>query len=189
MKLTVKDMTLVSMFAALACVPGMMIRFGVEGVVPFSILPFIALLAGLLLGGRLGALSMLIYIIIGLAGVPVFAVAPFGGPAYLVQPTAGFLFGFIGAAYAAGRITDTWRKKTLLSYTLACMAGLAVLYLIGLPYLYVILNFIAGKAVNVWQLLKIGFLPFIGFDMLKALAAAAIAVPVSRQVTLFDKAR
>lgn len=184
MKLTVKEMTLVSMFAAFACAGGLLLRFGGEGVVPFSVLPLVVLLAGVLLGGRLGALSMVVYLIIGLIGIPVFSSAPYGGIAYFVKPTAGFLFGFIAAAYIVGRITELFRSRSIWTYMLASCAGLFFIYLIGLPYLYIVLNYIAGKAVNVAGVLKIGFLPFIGFDLIKALIVSVIAVPVSKQIKL-----
>jgi biotin transport system substrate-specific component len=172
------------MFAALACVGGLILRFGGDGVVPFSILPFITLLAGVLLGGRLGALSLALYLFIGLTGVPVFATPPFGGPAYFLKPTAGFLFGFIGAAYAAGKITEKIGKNSVLAYMSASVIGLAVLYLIGLPYLYLTMNYYVGKAIGIWAVIKLGFLPFIGFDLIKAAVASVIAVPVAKQVRL-----
>jgi biotin transport system substrate-specific component len=182
MKLTVKEMTMVSMFAAFACAGGLLLRFGGEAVVPFSVLPLVVLLSGVLLGGRLGALSMIVYLIIGLIGIPVFASAPYGGIGYFLKPTAGFLFGFIAAAYIVGWITELIGKNNVWTYMAASCAGLVVIYLIGLPYLYVVLNFIAGKAVNVAGVLKIGFLPFIGFDFIKALIVSVIAVPVSKQI-------
>ena len=182
MKLTVREMVLVSMFAALACAGGLLLRFGGEAVVPFSILPLITLFAGVLLGGRLGALSMALYLVIGFVGVPVFAKPPYGGLVYFVNPTAGFLFGFVGAAYATGKIAELLGKNTVWAYLLASTAGLAVLYLVGLPYLYLVLNFYVGKAMDVWTVIKIGFMPFIGIDLIKALIVSIIAVPVIKQV-------
>ncbi|MHB9094123.1 MAG: biotin transporter BioY [Eubacteriales bacterium] len=181
MKLTVKEMVLVSMFAALACLGALLLRVGGTGIVPYSILPFVVLLAGAMLGSRLGALSLTVYVALGLVGVPVFASAPYGGIAYLVSPTAGFLFGYIGAAYATGRIVEILGKNTVRTYLLASCAGLVVLYLIGLPYLYVVLNYFVGKAVNVMGILKIGLLPFIGFDLVKALIVSLVTVPVMKQ--------
>lgn len=187
MKLTVKEMTLVSMFAAFACAGGLLLRFGGNDVVPFSVLPLVVLLAGALLGSRLGALSMAVYMIIGLVGVPVFASAPYGGIAYFLKPSAGFLFGYIAAAYVVGKITELIGKNNIWTYLAATGAGLMVLYLTGLPYLFVILNFIVGKAVNVAGVLKIGFLPFIGFDLIKAVIVSVIAVPVAKQVNIVMK--
>jgi len=182
MKLSVREMALVSMFAALACAGGLLLRFGGDMVVPFSILPFITILAGILLGGRLGALSMGLYLAIGLVGIPVFATPPYGGIAYLVKPTAGFLFGFVGAAYVTGKVAEWLGKNSVRSYMLASCLGIAVLYLIGLPYFYVVMNLYVGKAMNVKTVLELAFLPFITFDLIKAVIVSVIAGPVSKQV-------
>jgi len=187
MKLTVKEMVLVSMFAALACGGALILRYGGTAVVPYSLLPFVAMLAGVLLGSRLGALSMAIYVVIGLAGGPVFASPPYGGLAYFVKPTAGFLLGFIGAAYVTGKITEKIGKNSILTYVLASVMGLVTLYLIGLPYFYVVMNYYVGKALDVWTALKLAFLPFIGFDLVKAIIVAFIAVPVTKQVGVISK--
>ena len=58
------------------------------------------------------------------------------------------------------------------------------MYLIGLPYLFVILKFYLGQAVNVWYIIKIGFIPFIGFDLVKASAAAFISYQVRKNLSL-----
>ncbi len=184
MKISVKEMALVSMFSALACAGGLILRFGGDVVVPFSILPFITMLAGVLLGGRLGALSMTVYLVIGLAGIPVFQTPPYGGLAYLVKPTAGFLFGFIGAAYVTGKVSEKIGKNTMWSYLIASCAGIAVLYLVGIPYFYLLMNFYLGKAMTVWTVIQYVFLPFILSDLIKAVIASAIAVPIARQVKI-----
>lgn len=187
MKITVREMVLASMFAALAGASGLLVRFGGEAAVPFSLLPFVALLAGMLLGGRLAALSMTIYVFLGLVGVPVFASPPYAGPAYLIKPSAGFLFGFIAAAYITGKVTELLKRNTIWANLLASGVGILVLYLIGLPYLYLVLNFYIGTAVNVWSILKIGFLPFIVFDLIKAVIASVIAIPITEQARLASK--
>ncbi len=184
MKISVKEMAFVSMFAALACAGGLMLRFGGDVVVPFSILPFITMLAGVLMGGRLGALSLTVYLVIGLAGIPVFQTPPYGGLAYLIKPTAGFLFGFIGAAFVTGKITEKIAKNTVWSYFIASCAGIVILYLVGVPYFYVLMNFYLGKAMTVWTVLQYVFLPFIVSDVVKAALVSVIAVPVARQVKI-----
>ncbi|MBS4026745.1 MAG: biotin transporter BioY, partial [Clostridia bacterium] len=73
MKITTREMVLVSFFAALSVVAAMFSKYGGEAVVPFSLMPLVAMLAGALLGAKLGALSILVYVLLGLVGVPVFA--------------------------------------------------------------------------------------------------------------------
>lgn len=182
MRIKVREMVLVSMFAALACIAAFVVRFGGAAIVPFSLIPLISMLAGLLLGARLGALSMAVYLALGLVGLPVFASPPYGGPTYFLVPTAGFLFGFVGGAYITGKIREQFAVKGFWGYLLAALAGLVIIYLIGLPYVYGILNYYMGKALGVDKVLGIAFIPYIGFDIIKALVSAVIAVPVVRQV-------
>jgi len=173
-KLTPRDMVLVAMFASLAVVAALLFRFLGGMIVPFSLLPFVALLAGGLLGARLGALSMGIYVLMGVLGMPVFEKPPFGGPAYILSPTFGFLLGFIVAAFVTGLILQGQRDAGPVRLSLAMLAGVVTIYAIGLPYLYVILNYYVGKPFDALQIVMLFFVPFIGLDLLKALAAGAL---------------
>lgn len=181
-RLTPKDMVLVALFASLAVVAALLFRFFGGMIVPFSLMPFVALLAAGLLGPRLGALSMGIYVLMGLIGVPVFEKPTYGGPAYVLSPTFGFLLGFIAAAYVAGLILKDPREAGPLRLGAGMLAGIVVIYAVGLPYLYVILNYYLGKATDIPGVLMIGFLPFIGFDLLKALAAGVLVKAVSVRI-------
>lgn len=179
-RMPARQMARIAAFAALAVVAAVIVRVGGNAVVPFSLVPLVALMAGMILGPRDGFLSMLVYVVLGLVGVPVFASPPFGGPAYVLKPTFGFLLGFIAAAGVTGLIAARGGKR-LPVFVAAALAGLAVIYAVGLPYLYAILNFYLGKAVNWSGVLKIGFWPFIGFDIGKALLAAAVALAVMKR--------
>lgn len=183
-RFSARDITMTAVFAALAVVAAMLIRYA-GSIVPFSLLPFVAMLAGGLLGARLGALSIVVYILLGLVGVPVFAKPPFGGPAYVLQPTFGFLLGFAGGAYVIGALLKNREHSGFVRYFLSMAAGLVVIYLIGLPYLYAVLNFYLGKAVPVSQVLAIGFTPFIALDLLKAAVAAVLAKAVYRRLNAY----
>ncbi len=180
-KLNPRDMALVALFAALSVTAALLFRFFGGMIVPFSLMPFVVLLAGGLLGARLGALSIGIYVIMGLVGIPVFEKPPFGGPAYVLSPTFGFLIGFIVAAYVTGLILKE-RDAGPVRLTAAMLTGVAVPYIIGLPYLYAILNFYMGKAMDIPAVLMIGFVPFIGFDLLKALAAGMLIKAVGARL-------
>ena len=188
-KLTPHEMVLVAMFAALAVVGAMVFRFFGGMIVPFSLLPLIALLAGGLLGAKLGALSMGIYVVMGVLGVPVFESPPYGGFAYLLKPTFGFLLGFIAAAYLSGLILQGHRNAGPVRMSLAMLSGLLAIYVIGLPYLYVILNFYLGQTYDIAKIFLLFFLPFIGFDILKALFVAAIVRMVGARLPAFNSRR
>ncbi|KJS15400.1 MAG: biotin biosynthesis protein BioY [Peptococcaceae bacterium BRH_c4b] len=182
MKFSTRDIILGAMFAALAVVAALILRFLGGLVVPFSLLPFVAVLAGAMLGGRLGAMSMLVYVLMGLVGLPVFEKPPYGGPAYVLQPTFGFLLGFIAGAYVTGKLLPAGGKAGLVRYIAATLAGVVVIYLVGLPYLYMILNFYLGKTFSALAVIKMGFIPFIGADIVKAIIASALARAVARRV-------
>ena len=183
-KLSARDITMTAVFSALAVVAAMLVRYA-GSIVPFSLLPFVVMLAGGLIGARLGALSIVVYILLGLIGLPVFASPPFGGPAYVLQPTFGFLLGFIASAYVIGALLKNREESGFTRYFLSMTAGIVVYYLIGLPYLYVILNFYLGKAVSVLKVLTIGFTPFIALDLVKAFVAAILARAVYRRLNAY----
>lgn len=183
-KLSARDITVTAVFSALAVVAAMLVRYA-GSIVPFSLMPFVVMLAGGLIGARLGALSVVVYILLGLIGLPVFASPPFGGPAYVLQPTFGFLLGFIASAYVIGALLKNREESGFVRYFLSMTAGIAVYYLIGLPYLYVILNFYVGKTVSVAKVLTIGFTPFIALDLVKAVVAAILARAVYRRLNAY----
>jgi biotin transport system substrate-specific component len=139
--------------------------------------------AGLVLGSRRAALSQLLYLTIGLIGLPIFAHG--GGPGYILQPSFGFLAGFIPGAYLVGKIAEEKPDPKLPRIFAALLLGQAAIYLVGIPYLYFVLNFIIHKPVPISTTLAIGFLAFLPGDILKTVAAAVILVPIRRRLTLF----
>ncbi|NLO76556.1 MAG: biotin transporter BioY [Clostridia bacterium] len=179
--MTAKEMTRTAIYTALLCIAAFILRVGGEAVVPFSFLPIMILLSGAMLGSRLGSLSVLIYVMLGLFGVPVFAQAPYGGFSYILQPTFGFLLGDILAAFIVGRVIEKTKFANVLRYALAMLLGIVAIYLLGLPYLYLILNVYLGEPMTFWGVIKIGFLPFILMDLIKGLFAGAIALRLSRR--------
>lgn len=94
----IKDLTLMALFAALTAV-GAFITIPVPPV-PFSLQIFFAILAGALLGSRRGAISVGVYVLLGLCGLPVFTKG--AGLSYIFQPTFGYLAGFILGAWLCG---------------------------------------------------------------------------------------
>lgn len=136
--------------------------------VPLTLQPLVVVLSGLLLGPVDAALAMVVYLITGLLGLPVFA--PMGAPglARLLGPTGGYILAYPVAAAVAGRLGA--RQPSYATRALAAMAGILVLYLGGLAQLAVLTGSIAGAAV-------MGVLPFVAADAVKALIAAAIAAP------------
>lgn len=101
-------MTLCALFTVLIAV-GAFIKIPVP-VVPFTLQFLFTMMAGLLLGGRLGALSVGLYAVLGLAGLPIFAEG--GGFWYVLKPSFGYIIGFVLGSYVTGRMTEHFKKLT-----------------------------------------------------------------------------
>lgn len=174
-----RDMILISMFAALTAI-GAFIKFQI-GVVPFTLQFFFLAFAGVFLGAKKGLYSQLLYVGMGLVGLPIFTNG--GGPTYIFQPTFGFLLGYIVCAYVIGFITERMGKLTVLKVFLAVAAGLIPVYVIGVPYLYMIVKLYLGSAEYTFMsAVKGGFLPFIGPDLVKSFVIASVAVAIVPQL-------
>jgi len=161
--LSARELSLVALFAALSGIGGF-IRIPLP-FVPLTLQTLMVMLSGLVLGGRLAALSQLVYILVGLMGIPVFAHG--GGPGYVLQPTFGYLIGFICGAYIIGRLTE--KKKSLKRSFLvfALLMGTLLIYIPGVSVLYLNLNFIQQKAVSLSTAIKIGCLVPLPGDLIK----------------------
>ena len=152
------------------------------GPVPVTLQTLMAQLAGFLLGPVWGAASQGVYVLLGVVGLPIFTMG--GGFSYVLQPTFGFLLGLIPSALIIGLLTKKSRKPVRI--VLSCVAGLAALYAVGLPYMALILNVYMDKGLDFWAVLKSGMLPFLPGDALK-IAVAAVLFP--KLSVLFDKKR
>ncbi|MFC2949875.1 biotin transporter BioY [Virgibacillus sediminis] len=133
MKLTARDITLAALFAALMAIGANITSFIVIGGVPITLTTFFSILSGLILGSRLGAISMTVYALIGLAGAPVFSQF-FGGPAIILRPTFGFILSNILVAYVAGKVIE--KKSTKSAFIMAALLGMAVNYAFGTNWMY-----------------------------------------------------
>ncbi|MGJ9457506.1 biotin transporter BioY [Oceanobacillus sp. CF4.6] len=130
------DLTIGSLFVAMMAVGANITSiapFMVIGGVPITLQTFFAILAGLILGSRLGAFSMFIYMVLGLAGAPIFAQFK-GGASILLSPTFGFIVSFILIAYIAGKIVE--KRRSAPRYMLAALIGMAINYIFGTNWMY-----------------------------------------------------
>jgi biotin transport system substrate-specific component len=135
-RLTAHDLTIGSIFIALMTVGANITSiapFMVIGGVPITLQTFFAILAGLILGSRLGAISMLVYMLLGLAGAPVFAQFK-GGASTLISPTFGFIVSFIVIAYVAGKLIE--KKQSFPMYITAALIAMVINYLLGANWMY-----------------------------------------------------
>jgi biotin transport system substrate-specific component len=160
-----KQMVYASLMAALTAA-GAYIAIPI-GPVPIVLQNLFVMLAGLLLGGRWGLISIGVYLLAGAVGLPVFAGGT-GGIGKFVGPTGGYLLGFAAAAYLIGVVSERGKGRIVVD-VLAMIAGTAVIYAFGVVWLKVVTGMTFSKAVAV------GMLPFLIGDVLKIAAAIPIA--------------
>ena len=131
----------------------------------FTLQLLFVFLSGVLLGPLYGTVSQVIYVLLGLIGLPIFTFG--GGFSSVFQPSFGFLIGFIPAAAVTGAVSkgSLGIPRTLL----ACVAGLLVSYLIGIPYMWFILNQYMDVSYTFGALILAYVLPYLPFDALKIL--------------------
>ena len=140
--------------------------------VPVTMQSLFVPLAGLMLGARLGAASMVAYIALGLCGAPVFAKAPFGGPFYVAHASFGYLLSFPGAAWVAGRIGRTKRLAVWRVFA-ANLAAHVVIFAVGVSWLAGWFA-VTGKAA--WTAaVAMGFIPFLPGAVCKIAVGIAAA--------------
>ena len=139
-----REMILTGLFAALTAV-GAFIKVPVP-VCPFTLQFLFTTLAGVLLGGKLGACAVGIYAMLGLAGLPIFAGG--GGISYVLQPTFGYLIGFIAGAWLTGAIVHRGALDMKRLFA-GCFAGLMVVYAFGMAYYWAISKFWLGTPIGV----------------------------------------
>ena len=175
-----RNLILVAMFAALTAI-GAFIKVPIP-YVPFTLQYLFCALAGLILGSRLGALSQIVYVIIGLCGVPVFTEG--GGISYIFKPTFGYLIGFIVASYVIGKIRENVVELTFLKTIFTMLLGLFFIYLFGVVYLYISFNLYLGKNVSFYFAFFYGFVLCIAGDLVLTVFVAYISIkllPVLRK--------
>lgn len=166
------DITYCGMFAALMMIGANItafVPFLVVGGVPITLQTFFAILSGLILGSRLGALSMTVYMFIGLVGAPVFSKFS-GGFHSLLSPTFGFIVSFILVAYIAGKIVEKHNK--LNSYIIAALIGTIVNYLLGTNWMYFAYKlWAAAPDIFTYKIAWLWMLPPLPKDILLAISA------------------
>lgn len=145
--------------------------------VPITLQTLFPGLAGALLGARLGGLSQIIYLLIGIIGLPVFA----GGKAglgVLFGPTGGYLIGFVFGALVVGGVMQARRAPGTLWIVLSLVAGTVVIYGFGVGQLCLVAKISWVKAISV------GVLPFLPGDALKVAAAAVVTLKIRPKIRI-----
>lgn len=176
-------MCLCALFTALTAV-GAFIKIPVP-VVPFTLQYEFTMLAGLLLGKKYGSLSVALYVLLGLIGLPVFAQG--GGISYVLMPSFGYLPGFIAGTYLTGKIAHSVKNPSFRRILAADFAGLAVVYLFGMVYCYLAKNlWVEGDGITLWPLILNCFLLAVPGDIILCILGAVLG---KRLIPLTEKYR
>ena len=181
-KMTIMEMVYAGLFTALVAI-GAFIQVPVPGMDYFTLQFLFVLLAGMILGSKMGAVSVGVYVLLGLFGLPIFAAG--GGFGYIFRPSFGYLLGFVAAAYTVGLITERTGEKTYRKYLWAAFGGFAVTYGIGLVYKYLMLNLYVGEKTAFVMVLADCFPLDMPGDIALCLLSAVLAlrlVPVTRKL-------
>jgi biotin transport system substrate-specific component len=142
--------------------------------VPMTLQTLVVLMIGAAYGWRLGSATMLAYLAEGAIGLPVFA-SPIGGFAHLVGPTAGYLYGFVGAAFVTGWLAERgWDRSVLLLFAAMALGHLLILTA-GFGWLAF------GMKLGVEKAWLVGIAPFIAASLIKNALGAAL-VPALRRI-------
>lgn len=140
--------------------------------VPFTLQPMFVLVSGAVLGSRLGLTSQILYLMIGIAGFPVFAASPVlpQGLGRLLGPTGGYLLAYPAAAFVTGWLAERRFGRRYLTSVVAMLAGLTVLFTGGVVWL----AWFQPVPLGLNRALQLGFYPFVAADLLKVALAAGV---------------
>jgi biotin transport system substrate-specific component len=155
--------------------------------VPMTLQTYFVLLAGNLLGPVWGAVSMIVYLLLGLIGLPVFA----GGSGFgiVLSPTFGYLIGFPVSAYFVGKKAGVFKhkknNKPFFIFWFIQLQGLFIVYIFGVLYLFLIKNLYIHESFPIKQAILLGFIVFLPGMMIKSMLAAITVVRLRNQIDWF----
>lgn len=175
MKITTKKCAFYALFAALTVICAQ-IAIPLPGNVPLSLATFAVMLSGALLGMFGGAVSQLVYVLLGAVGVPVFASFS-GGLGRIVGPTGGYIIGYIFMALVIGLIVTKTKKKFYI-YLLAMVAGTIVCYTFGTAW------YVFSTKTALLPALTACVFPFLPGDAIKIILASLIACQLQKHIRL-----
>ena len=166
-KLKIKDLCIMAISLAIIIVAS---KINIQiGPIPLTLQTFSVFIVSLLLGSFKAFIVFLVYIILGLIGIPVFSSG--GGIAYIYMPSFGFIIGFLVSAPIIGIASKS--NKFYLKYILS-MVGLLIINVCGVSYMYIIFNYYKGVNRDLLNILQIGVLPFIIKDIFTVILSCII---------------
>jgi len=172
-----KRLMLCGLFSALITV-GAFIQIPVPHLDYFTLQFLFVLLAGILLGSKLGSVAVAVYVLTGLMGIPIFAAG--GGISYILRPSFGYLLGFIAAAFVTGWVCERLNATKWPQFFGATLCGFVVTYGIGLIYKYLMLNTYVGTPTPFFIVLLSCFPLDIPGDLVLCIVASRVSVHLSK---------
>ena len=154
-------------------------------VVPLTLQPMVVLIGGLALGSRLGAVSQILYLAAGIAGLPVFAASATlpPGPFRLLGPTGGYLMAYPVAAFVTGWLAERGFDRRYAGSFAAMLAGLAIIFISGITWLALFARIASGSAaVGFSAALASGLYPFVVADSVKLAIASGLVPAIWRAI-------
>lgn len=176
MKLSTKTLCMIALMAAVTCILGPLSL--PIGPVPISFTNLAIYFAVILLGTKKGTISYLVYLLIGLVGVPVFSGFT-GGPGKLLGPTGGYLIGFIFMALISGFFIEHFHYKIGMSIV-GMILGTIVTYVFGTAWLAI------EAGMGFYAALMAGVIPFIIGDLIKIFIAAFLGLQIKKRISSYS---
>ena len=166
-----KNLILCAMFTTLI-VAGTFIKIPLP-ILPFTMQFFFTMLAAMILGGRWGAISVALYMVLGLIGLPVFTEG--GGIWYVFKPSFGYIIGYVIGTYVTGKMVEMKDGYKLGWLTLSNLTGVIIVYVVGMIYYYIICNYVIDTPIGVMKVFVYCCLLIIPKDIVLCVITAIIA--------------
>lgn len=172
-----KQMIIISLFAALMCIFS---PFTVPlGVIPISLSTLILYLTAVIID-KYAVFSVIVYVLIGAVGLPVFS-GGVGGVEKILGPTGGFIIGYIPCALIAGLFVYKFKNKKIMSF-LGILVGTIVMYIPGIFWMLNVLG------IKTWEaaipVLAVNIVPFIPIDIFKMFIALFLGLTIKKRIRL-----
>lgn len=143
------------------------------GPIPFTLQSLFVVLSGIFLGPYFGPLSQMLYVFLGLIGLPIFSQFT-GGVSIIFKPNFGYILGFILASFFSGVLNQNLKHSKYKYFLISIISSLSI-YILGVPYMYIILNYVSNITMSFTQCLLTGFIIFIPSDLLKVIIISIVS--------------
>lgn len=155
------------------------ISIAITPTVAFTLQFLVTNVCCLLLGKKWGTLTIFLYILLGLFGLPIFS-AGGGGFAYVLKPSFGFLIGMAFGGFVGALFREKTGKNTFLIYLSASLIDMVIMHIIGVAYGAGIMYGYMRAQTGVWQFFMMFLIPFIPIDIVKCVLGALICPKLSK---------